>query len=617
MHPSHWLISTQVCSAAWFAQKNPFNRGDISSDSSDTDRCDDMIDDWISDSDPNYKPDADRDTIIKRLVGDVVYKAGDYEVKVGHEVYVAEAVSETHIRVRAITVAEQTSGKSRTYYSNVLVRNSANVRKVFKDYVIRVLFQAIWAFEFAQAGLTLLPWPTHGIPGLNAMVIGTIGTGAAATQLWLPTCIRVGKNGIIPKHYYAAPSGATFKGELFGVEYSGEDVPNKFACYLFSTGPARPALFVSKRDAMMGLASFALEDLETAFAILSGKRKADPGRIIKKEGTLATLMVDAGGEMSQPAVSNALTEATRSAHGSEAGVLPYVSPGADDTGDVLRRSFEAAGLALLTSLADAKRPRVVPAPESTESDEEDGPASGPASRLRSAATTIEPAPKRPRTIGFGIAAAAGYTTKMPAFLPPLVTRVTRALAEGGTVFPTFGSQLDVPYEPLALLDDKPLTKDDLIMKWTWEAWPRLPDRVAKKRPTFVLATQLLPANSGKYAFYPWKSHYWLVIISGRSIRSLTFVFEPVGVTDPYMKERGRITKTIHNVTKARLDMMIATAKAIEKDDDDESDDDESDDDDTPERCRFKYEKDQPAGAILKSVVNKYLEVYGKDNQRVS
>ena len=32
---------------------------------------------------------------------------------------------------------------------------------------------------------------------------------------------------------------------------------------------------------------------------------------------------------------------------------------------------------------------------------------------------------------------------------------------------------------------------------------------------------------------------------------------------------------------------------------------------------YKYEKDQPAGAILKFVVNKYLEVYGTDNRRVS
>jgi hypothetical protein len=32
---------------------------------------------------------------------------------------------------------------------------------------------------------------------------------------------------------------------------------------------------------------------------------------------------------------------------------------------------------------------------------------------------------------------------------------------------------------------------------------------------------------------------------------------------------------------------------------------------------YKYEKDQPAGAILKFVVNKYLEVYGTDNGRVA
>ena len=64
---------------------------------------------------------------------------------------------------------------------------------------------------------------------------------------------------------------------------------------------------------------------------------------------------------------------------------------------------------------------------------------------------------------------------------------------------------------------------------------------------------------------------------------------------------------MRNVTKARLDLQFCTAKAIEKDDDDDSD----------EELYYKYEKDQPAGAILKSVANKYLEVYGTDNQRVS
>ena len=94
-------------------------------------------------------------------------------------------------------------------------------------------------------------------------------------------------------------------------------------------------------------------------------------------------------------------------------------------------------------------------------------------------------------------------------------------------------------------------------------------------------------------------------IAGSSCRTLTFFFEPVGVTDGY-KKRGRITKTIIDVTEARLDLMIGTSRpvALEKDD--------SDDDDV-----FVYEKDQPAGAIVKFVANKYLEVYGTDNRRVS
>ena len=99
-------------------------------------------------------------------------------------------------------------------------------------------------------------------------------------------------------------------------------------------------------------------------------------------------------------------------------------------------------------------------------------------------------------------------------------------------------------------------------------------------------------------------------IQCRSISKLQFVFEPVGVTQPHMIERGRREKNIHNVTKARLDLMIGTAKAIERDDDDSSDEE------MDWRCP-RYEKDQPAGTILKFVANKYLEVYGKDNRRVS
>ena len=81
---------------------------------------------------------------------------------------------------------------------------------------------------------------------------------------------------------------------------------------------------------------------------------------------------------------------------------------------------------------------------------------------------------------------------------------------------------------------------------------------------------------------------------------------PVGVRPAYIKTGTRKRK-VTNITKARLDERFGTAKLIEKDDDASSD----------EELYYKYEKDQPAGAILKFVVNKYLEVYGTDNQRVS
>ena len=76
---------------------------------------------------------------------------------------------------------------------------------------------------------------------------------------------------------------------------------------------------------------------------------------------------------------------------------------------------------------------------------------------------------------------------------------------------------------------------------------------------------------------------------------------------PRVIERGTVSRGVTNITKVRLDERFATSKAIEKDDDDDSD----------EELYYKYEKDQPAGAILKFVVNKYLEVYGTDNRRVS
>ena len=72
-------------------------------------------------------------------------------------------------------------------------------------------------------------------------------------------------------------------------------------------------------------------------------------------------------------------------------------------------------------------------------------------------------------------------------------------------------------------------------------------------------------------------------------------------------ERGSVEKGVNNVTEPRLDMMFGTSKAIEKDDDDDSD----------EELYYKYEKDQPAGAILKFVVNKYMEHYFPAGGRVA
>jgi len=65
---------------------------------------------------------------------------------------------------------------------------------------------------------------------------------------------------------------------------------------------------------------------------------------------------------------------------------------------------------------------------------------------------------------------------------------------------------------------------------------------------------------------------------------------------------------VTNITKARLDARFGTSKAIEKDDDD---------DDSDEELWYKYEKDQPAGAILKFVVNKYMEHYFPAGGRVA
>ena len=81
----------------------------------------------------------------------------------------------------------------------------------------------------------------------------------------------------------------------------------------------------------------------------------------------------------------------------------------------------------------------------------------------------------------------------------------------------------------------------------------------------------------------------------------------VGVTDPAVIEKARIIRGTRNVTKARLDLQFGTAKAIEKEDDDDSD----------EELYFKFEKDKPAGAILKFVANKYLALYFPANGRVA
>ena len=76
---------------------------------------------------------------------------------------------------------------------------------------------------------------------------------------------------------------------------------------------------------------------------------------------------------------------------------------------------------------------------------------------------------------------------------------------------------------------------------------------------------------------------------------------------PRVIERGTVSRGVTNITKVRLDERFATSKAIEKDDDDDSD----------EELFFKYEKDQPAGAILKFVINKYMEHYFPAGGRVA
>ena len=117
---------------------------------------------------------------------------------------------------------------------------------------------------------------------------------------------------------------------------------------------------------------------------------------------------------------------------------------------------------------------------------------------------------------------------------------------------------------------------------------------------------MLPRSAGIYAFYPSPAHYWLTNIQGTSISSLRFIFEPVGVRAKHI-ESGKMERPVTNITKTKLDERFGTAKAIEKDDDDDSD----------EELYYKYEKDQPAGAILKFVVNKYMEHYFPAGGRVA
>ena len=76
---------------------------------------------------------------------------------------------------------------------------------------------------------------------------------------------------------------------------------------------------------------------------------------------------------------------------------------------------------------------------------------------------------------------------------------------------------------------------------------------------------------------------------------------------PRVIERGTVSRGVTNITKVRLDERFATSKAIEKDDDDDSD----------EELYFKYEEDQPAGEILKFVVNKHMEHYFPAGGRVA
>ena len=169
--------------------------------------------------------------------------------------------------------------------------------------------------------------------------------------------------------------------------------------------------------------------------------------------------------------------------------------------------------------------------------------------------------------------------------------------------PDYASRLNISYRPLAVLGDKPKTTEDWIKAWTIAA--TRDGRANGTRPTFVLATSI--GSTGRYVFYPSKSHYWLTNITGTRVSQLGFVFEPVGVTIKKDIKSGTMRRPVTNITKTKLDECFGTSKAIEKDDDDDSD----------EELVFKYEKDQPAGEILKFVVNKYMEQYFPAGGRVA
>ena len=165
-----------------------------------------------------------------------------------------------------------------------------------------------------------------------------------------------------------------------------------------------------------------------------------------------------------------------------------------------------------------------------------------------------------------------------------------------------------------MLGDKPKTTRDLITEWTIAA--TRDGRRNGTRPTFVLATSI--GNTGRYVFYPSKSHYWLVNITGTGVHDLRFFFEPVGVTFKPAIKSGGTSRPVRNITKARLDARFATSKAIERDDDSSGDSsDDSSDEDVADGRSPRYEKDQPAGEILKFVVNKYMELYFPAGGRVA